>query len=39
MMEFFDEIIVIDQFLIQPPIPKEEFLKKIKFINNSKAKK
>ena len=39
MMEFFDEIIIIDQFLIHSPIPKEEFLKKIKLVNNPKTKK
>ena len=36
---FFDEIIIIDQFLIHSPIPKEEFLKKIKLVNNPKTKK
>ena len=32
MMEFFDQVILIDRFSIQPPLAKEEFLKRIKIV-------
>ena len=39
MMEFFDQVILIDRFSIQSPIIKEDFLKKIKIIKKPQTSK
>ena len=39
MMEFFDQVMLIDRFSIQSPLAKEEFLKKIKIIKKPQSSK
>jgi len=39
LIDFFDEIIVVDRLSARPPINKKDFLKQIENIKNSNQKK